>query len=440
MLLIYVDKLTNRLGYTLNLLFKELMSIRYSITIDKEYFVQYDGPKFSYTTQPITDELFLLSTPLLFQTLIEITDVNYFEKNNTPYLFRIYSKDSVCDFDIFAACFYLVSRYEEYLPYVKDKHSRYKAQDSLAYKKNFLKKPVVNIWANEFKRKILERYPELYSENKKYSYINTIDIDSAYSYTCKGFNRNLFGFLRDLLRGKLSLCFERLKVLLKIEKDPYNTFDFIISLIEKHKIDTIFFVLYGGYGKYDKNITPYNNKFRILIKSLCDYAKVGVHPSYDSFDYPQLITSQTKMLKETLHKPIKRSRYHYLRFCLPEGYRNLIATGSIEHDFSMGYSDCIGFRAGICSCFNFYDLAMDYETTLKVHPFAYMDVALKNGLKLSPQQALEEIKQLNDEVKNVGGEMISIWHNESLSNKREWFGWREVYEKVIEYSYNEKIN
>jgi hypothetical protein len=81
---------------------------------------------------------------------------------------------------------------------------------------------------------------------------------------------------------------------------------------------------------------------------------------------------------------------------------------------------------------------MDYETSLKIHPFAYMDVSLKNGLKLSPQQALEEIKKLNDEVKKVKGEMISIWHNESLSNKREWFGWREVYQKAIEDSIDEK--
>ena len=71
MLLIYVDKLTNRLGYTLNLVFKELMSIKYSITIDKEYFMQYDGPKLSYTTKPIADELFLVSSSLLFQTLRE---------------------------------------------------------------------------------------------------------------------------------------------------------------------------------------------------------------------------------------------------------------------------------------------------------------------------------------------------------------------------------
>ena len=91
-------------------------------------------------------------------------------------------------------------------------------------------------------------------------------------------------------------------MLLKIQKDPYDTFDFIISLIEKYDVNTIFFVLFGDYGKYDKNINPYNNKFKRLVKHLCDYGKVGVHPSYDSFDYPQLIITQIKMLKETLFK------------------------------------------------------------------------------------------------------------------------------------------
>ncbi len=438
MLLVYVDKLTNRLGYTLNLVFKELLCVKYSITIDKEYFANYEGPKFSYSTKPISDELFLFSSPLLFQTIIEMVEIDYFEKDGTPYLFKTYTKESICDFDVLAACFYLVSRYEEYLPYIKDVHSRFKVEDSLAYKKGFLKKPVVNIWVNDLKAKILNKYPELFTQHNKYSYLNTIDVDSAYSYTCKGFTRNFLGFCRDLLKGQISLCSERIKVLLKIEKDPYDTFDYIIELIEKHKVNTIFFVLYGQYGKYDKNINPYNNRFRRLVKILCDYGKVGVHPSYECFEYPQMLNSQIKMLEETLHKPIQRARYHYLRFRLPEGYRNLMNTNTIEADFSMGYSDSIGFRAGICNSFNFYDLALDYETKLRVHPFAYMDVALKNGLQLSPQQALKEIKTMIDEVKEVNGELISIWHNESLSNKREWLGWRDIYEKAIEYSVNEK--
>jgi hypothetical protein len=34
-------------------------------------------------------------------------------------------------------------------------------------------------------------------------------------------------------------------------------------------------------------------------------------------------------------------------------------------------------------------------------------------------------------VKSVNGEFISIWHNESLSDKGRWQGWRKVYEEMV---------
>jgi hypothetical protein len=106
---------------------------------------------------------------------------------------------------------------------------------------------------------------------------------------------------------------------------------------------------------------------------------------------------------------------------------------SIEGDYSMGYPNYVGFRAGICSSFNFYDLALDFETKLRIFPFAYMDVALKNGLQMSSDEALLKIKSLVDEVEKVKGVFVSVWHNESLSDQMEWKGWREVYEKAMGY-------
>ena len=153
MLLIYVEKVTNRLGYTLNLVFGELMGIEYTITTDRDYFVSYQGAKFSYCKQKLCDEVFLYSSDILFQTTIEMLDTDCFEQGGMHYLFRVYSKESVCNYDVLAASFYLVSRYEEYLPFIRDKHSRFKAEDSLAFKKGFLEKPVVNIWVGELKQK-----------------------------------------------------------------------------------------------------------------------------------------------------------------------------------------------------------------------------------------------------------------------------------------------
>lgn len=432
MLLIYARKITNRLGYTLNLVFGELMGIEYSITTDEGFFIESDGPKLSYCKHKICDEVFLCCDEILFSTTIELAELNYFERNGLPYLFKKYSKDSVCDYDVLASVFYLVSRYEEYLPFIQDKHSRFKPEDSLAYKKGFLDKPVVNIWVEELKQKLKGIYPTLVSKEHFFTYNNTIDVDSAYSYKGKGLIRSCAGFCKDLFLRNFASCAKRLKVLIGKASDPYDTFDYILSVSQKYKVNTTFFVLFGSYGRYDKNISPYNPDFQLLIKSLCDYAKVGIHPSYESFEEPELMVEQIKMLKTILRKPIHRSRFHYLRFRLPESYRGLISN-SIEGDYSMGYSNVIGFRAGICSSFNFYDLALDFETKLRVFPFAYMDVALKNSLQFSQDEALAKIKSIADEVVKVGGNLISVWHNESLSDEMEWEGWRNVYEKSIEY-------
>lgn len=433
MLLIYLDKITNRAGYTLNLVFRDLIGVDFTITTSRDEFLQYCGPKFSYCQQKLCDEVFLASSPLLFQTAIEFLEIDYMEQDGLPYFFRVYSKDSVFTYDVLASSFYLVSRYEEYLPFIQDEHSRFKAEDSLAYKKGFLQKPVVNIWAEKLKHKLVERYPELTFRDRYFSFVNTIDVDSAFSYIGKGFMRGTGGFFRDLFRGDAHLCWKRLKVLMGKDSDPFDNFDYIISLIKALRVRTVFFVLFGLYGKFDKNISPYNRRFQMLVKSLCDYAKVGIHPSYESFLDSEALKEQVKMLSSILHKPIHRSRFHYLRFRLPETYRHLI-DNNIEMDFSMGYSSNVGFRAGICSSFNFYDLALDVETKLKVYPFAYMDVALKNGLNLSCQSAWETIQKLTDEVVMVNGEMISIWHNESLSDEFEWKGWRSVYEKALDYA------
>lgn len=433
MLLIYVDRLTNRLGYTLNLVFEDILGIKYSITNNKKDFSSHEGFKLSYSKKKISDEFFIYSKELLFETIIEDKFIECFNSNGFPAIFKTYSKSSELNFDVFASIFYFVSRYEEYLPYIQDSHGRFRPQESFAYKNGFLNKPIVNIWAKHLEEKLKSFYPDLQIDNPKvFRFLNTIDVDSAYSVLEKSWLRIGWGMLRDLFRGDLSEILYKIKVIRKKEKDPFDNFNYLITLMTKYNLKTIFFILFGRYGKYDKNISSENIKFQQLIKNLCDYAKVGVHPSYSSYDEPELLKYQLKKLRSVINKPIYRSRFHYLRFSLPNSFRVLIEN-KITEDFSMGYSASTGFRAGISNGFNFYDLEYDYETKLRLFPFVIMDTALKTYLKLSPQEAISQIKNLIDEVRSVDGYFISLWHNESLSNRYDWKGWKEVYEWMIEY-------
>ena len=81
---------------------------------------------------------------------------------------------------------------------------------------------------------------------------------------------------------------------------------------------------------------------------------------------------------------------------MPSSYNHLLAAG-ITHDYSMGFADRVGFRAGTCTPFYFYDLDFEIQTPLKVFPFALMDTTLNDYMKLTPKQSLGRIRDLKNQ-------------------------------------------
>jgi hypothetical protein len=331
-------------------------------------------------------------------------------------------------FDVFAASFYLVTRYEEYLPQIRDQFDRFTASESLAFQQKFLKKPLINIWANEIAEIVKTHYPEFVFPEQQFNYISTIDIDNAYAYKHKGILRIVAGLLYALVNGNDFK--QRLKVLFNITHDPYDTYNEQFEIHKKYNVKPIYFFLLGDYGVNDKNITVKNKKFQSLIKSLADYYEVGIHPSYASNNDVNILAKEINRLKNMTHRDVKKSRQHFLKLTLPLTYRNLIDNDIFE-DFTMGYSGQVGFRASICSPFYFYDLDTESQTDLKIFPFAVMEATLKYYLKMNPEEAIKEITELMETVKSVNGTFVSVWHNESLSDQGIWEGWKDVYVKML---------
>ncbi len=432
MLLIYSHKITHRLKYILNLIFTDVLGVNIELTTDSEYFRKHKGVKLSYTNNPLSDELFFVSRNLLFETGITEQNISVFDYNNNK-VFYATGKASALPFDVFAASFYLVSRYEEYLPHIRDEHDRFIAEDSLAYMNGFLDKPVVNIWILWIKELIQKKYPQIVFPERKYEFISTIDIDNAYAYREKGFTRSIGGYLKSLSKLNLFEMAERTKVLLGLQKDPYDTYNFQLEIIKKHRLKTIYFFLLGDYGVNDKNLPIESKKFQSLIKMLGDYAQVGIHPSYGSNKSREQLKKEVERLSKVLHRDITKSRQHFLKLTLPETYRNLIDL-DITDDYTMGFASQVGFRASICTAFNFYDLDMELETKLKIHPFAVMEGTLKYYMNVLPEEAMQKIRPLIDEVKAVNGQFISLWHNDTLNGLKLWAGWKEVYEEMVNYA------
>ena len=118
-------------------------------------------------------------------------DLLFIESEGNPAFFPVYQKESAMSFDPFAAGFYLVSRYEEYLPYRKDEYGRFSASESLAYQKNFLHKPMINIWARIIGEKLRYKFPGFNYPGTQYQFIPTIDIDAAWAFKKKGVLRTI---------------------------------------------------------------------------------------------------------------------------------------------------------------------------------------------------------------------------------------------------------
>jgi hypothetical protein len=435
MILILTQQTSPRLTYIFGLIFGDLLQLEHRVTSDAEEFRNYDGPKLAYGDSPPGDSPFFKAAGLLSETGIRKQVPDFFTYQGTTAFYSVTGEHAALPFDPFASAFYLVSRYEEYLPFHADVHGRFPAGHSTAFCQGFLQKPLVNIWSQMIGKILQERYPALKLPPKHFQFQPTIDVDSAYAYRQKGWLRTAGACMRDLLHRDFAEISARTRVLTGLQKDPFDTFDDIRNIHLQYNLTPVFFMLMGDHGKYDKNIPVSNAEFRSLTQSLAAGAEMGIHPSYKSYGSPAILRKEIARLSAVIGQPVTKSRQHFLRMTLPGTYRNLISQG-ITDDYSMGYASETGFRASICDTFRFYDLENETTTKLNIHPFAVMDGTLKDYKNLSPDEALVSIKQLMDEVRQVNGTFISLWHNESLSDTKRWSEWRKVYEGMLQSAFD----
>ena len=432
-MLILVPKTTNRLHYIFDLIIKDLLGISFKLTTDNETFTSYNGPKFHYGNNQFWNEPFQKATNLLFEHDIAEKEIKIIDYKDVKAFFPVYNEKSVFPFDIFAASFYLVTRYEEYLPHINDKHNRFQAKDSILFKMNMLEKPLVNIWAMELGNILTAIYPNLQLKKKTFSFVPTYDIDAAWSYKNKGVFRTMASSARDLLNLDFQEFKKRWQVIFGKRNDPFDTFDYQLQLQKELNLHPLYFILCGEYDLNDKNISLRNEHFQNLIKRLGDYAKVGIHPSYNSYLNKDKVKMEIRNLSRVLNREITTSRQHFLRLRMPLSYQILIDL-DITDDYTMGYASQTGFRAGIADTFRFFDLEHDNVTNLNIHPFAVMDGTMRDYLELNIEESYEKATQLIQEVKNVNGTFILLWHNESLSDEKRWEGWISLYRRIVDFA------
>jgi hypothetical protein len=444
MILVFSPKITPRLEYTTGLIFRDILGTEVELTSDPELFILSGEPKINYSDAPIMERrvrrereekshtgLFLQADQLLYETGIKHIDPAPINFEGETGFFET-SSDSFLPFDPFASAFLLVSRMEEYLPGERDRFGRFPAKASLLYRCGLLEKPVVDRWALLIAREMEKCFGKTIFQERKFRFLPTLDIDNAWAYRHKGFFRTIGGMAKELLKGKFINFRERFAVLFNRKKDPYDSYDYLDNLFKSHETDIIVFYLMGNYAKYDKQVSWQNRHFRNLIKVLGQKFESGIHPSMASSKpgNHSRIKMEKERLEHILGRTVFRSRQHYLQITLPGTYCHLIDAG-ITEDYSMGYPDLPGFRAGICTPFYFYDLSREMATTLKIFPFQVMEATFLQYLNIHPSGALEKILSIMEEVREAGGLFSVIWHNESLGNNGKMEEWKNVFEKMV---------
>jgi len=427
--LVFSHSITPRLQYIIDFL-SQYYALSWKLTSDEDRFRNAtDTGKVNYGYHRIdTSEIFIHSHSLLFESSVRHVKVECFEKNRHKAFFKA---EGDLGFDLFAAIFYLVTRYEEYLPFKKDMYGRYAHENSTAFKEGFLHLPLVNIWLQDFKTLLKEKNPALVIQESSFSFVPTYDIDIAWSFRNKGFKRNIGGIVQLLLKGQVRKMAYRIKVIRKKRQDPFDSYEWMTWLHDQFSLKPIYFFLVAKEkGKYDKNIDVANAEYQQLVQNISSHYSIGLHPSWASGDIPSLLTKEKATLEHLTNQKITRSRQHYIRFTLPSTYRKLIAL-DLTNDYSMGYGSINGFRASISSSYYWYDLRNEEKTKLLIHPFCFMDANSYYEQKLSPEAAYEELTQYCKTIKSINGTMISIWHNSFLGSDQEFAGWKEVYEKFV---------
>lgn len=421
-MLIYSDIATPRLQYICKFIFAELLHTSYSLTNHADSFHKHDGPKLNYSKTVFEDgSLQIVPHGLLFEKEIQSQSISCFAYRDKTAFFK---SGPDYAFDIFAASFYLLSRYEEYLPHSKDIYGRFAHENSLAYKENFLSAPLINIWVHDFAKQLQQRFAAFKFSLGEFSFLPSYDIDMAWSYRQKGWLRNIGGFLK-----KPSLS--RIGALAGLTEDPFDSYGWMDELHISNKLQPVYFFLMAEKnGLYDKNILPSNAKMQLLIKKISGKYPTGLHPSWASFENPELIRKENKLLENISGKKITQSRQHYIKMDIPETYRHLYNAG-ITDDYSMGYGSINGFRASVASFFYWYDLLNEKATPLRLHPFCFMDANSYYEQKQSLQQTANELAQYCRECKNVNGQLITIFHNNFLGNDPHFRGWKEMYADFI---------
>jgi hypothetical protein len=341
--------------------------------------------------------------------------------------------------DVFGSAFFMLTRYEELVSSERDEHGRFPARASLSQSQGFLHRPIVNEYVELLWSALRHCWPRLRRKDRLFQLLLTHDVDRPFAIeglTAAMVMRQAAGDV--VRRRKPDVAFRRLLALAAVRRgkpahDPYDTFDFLTGVSERHGLRSSFYFMAHDTGdRLDPGLDPppllTDPRVQRLMKRVhAGGHEIGLHPSYNTFRDEARTRAEFTRLRETadrlgIHPERWGGRQHYLRWENPTTWRHWEAVG-LDYDGSVGYADDIGFRSGVCDEHPVFDLQARRRLAIRERPLHVMDATLFGTLGLSLRDAHDRILEIARACKEHAGPLGLLWHNNELASQgaKEWY-------------------
>jgi hypothetical protein len=370
--------------------------------------------------------------------------ISIFKEGEDLYISAIEDKNIIkTNIDIISDVFFMLTRYEEVVNKESveiDKHDRFPARESLAYKNDFLHRPIVNehielLWSWIVGFSLGYKRLNWWGQ-KSFAVCLSHDVDHVIK------NGNFLAACRHTLAvifrfHKFKKAFHYLKSYFQnrgdYKRDPYWTFDYILSMEKEHNLNSSFYFMASSSSDPDFRYDINDGRIRELIFKLEAYGReVGYHGSLRSYNNKKIMYMEKKSLDAIVSNKPYGCRQHYLKFQVPVTWRYQQQSG-ILYDTTLSYAEHEGFRCGMCFPYKPYDIIEGKVMDIWEIPLIIMEGTLQSEMyrNLSPEDALTRIKNIIEAVKRHKGVFSILWHNSSFDYN--WEGWGYVFEETMRY-------
>ncbi|GCD11356.1 polysaccharide deacetylase family protein [Clostridium tagluense] len=348
----------------------------------------------------------------------------------------------IFNIDVFQTIFYFLTCYEEFVFDEYDDKGRFNIVNSILHKFNLLSRPVVNENICLFISVLNERFnmdierKDLW-KGSEYAVMLSHDVDIITQHlSFKREIRLLFSMI--LIDRKPRQVFKRISdfiniKILKVQKDPFDTFDYIMNMEREKKFKSSFYFM-ADRKTYDLKSNRVKEIFKKILDNGCE---IGFHPGLNTSNDKENFKNQLAILENNIEDTfVLGVRQHYLSF---HNSRTWVIQDEckLQYDSTVCFPEQAGFKVGYCLPYQTYDLTNNSSLDLIEIPLILMEGSLFDYMNLNYEESVEYIKELIFQVQKHSGVFAILWHNSAITsqynkNSKQVFKWL--------YSYFEKQN